>query len=91
MVFLITVIAIILIFIEAGGWSVAPELPQKAHPILGIIIFVCIIINVSTVAISLSLSLIFIEAGGWSVASELPQKVKLILYWVSSSLSESSM
>jgi O-antigen/teichoic acid export membrane protein len=48
MVFLVVVIAIILIFIEADGWSVAPDLPQRAHPILGIIIFICIIINVST-------------------------------------------
>ncbi|KAK7099857.1 putative ferric-chelate reductase 1 [Littorina saxatilis] len=45
MAFLITVIGVILIFVEADGWSQAPDLPQKAHPILGIIIFVCIIIN----------------------------------------------
>ncbi|XP_012934550.1 putative ferric-chelate reductase 1 [Aplysia californica] len=45
MVFIITIIAIILIFVEAGGYSEAPDLPQKAHPILGIIILVCIIIN----------------------------------------------
>lgn len=45
MVFLVTVIGIILIFIEADGWSIAPDLPQRAHPILGIIIFICIIIN----------------------------------------------
>lgn len=45
MAFLITVIGIILIFVEAGGWSQAPDLPQRAHPILGIIIFICIIIN----------------------------------------------
>ncbi|XP_076440456.1 putative ferric-chelate reductase 1 [Babylonia areolata] len=45
MVFLVTVIAIIIIFVEADGWSKAPDLPQRAHPILGIIIFVCIIIN----------------------------------------------
>lgn len=44
-VFLVTVIGIILIFVEADGWSKAPDLPQRAHPILGIIIFVCIIIN----------------------------------------------
>ncbi|CAG5120623.1 unnamed protein product, partial [Candidula unifasciata] len=43
--FIITIIAIILIFVEAGGYSQAPDLPQKAHPILGIIIFICIIIN----------------------------------------------
>ncbi|KAH9509737.1 hypothetical protein Btru_044379 [Bulinus truncatus] len=43
--FLIVIIAIILIFVEAGGYSEAPELPQRAHPILGIIILVCIIIN----------------------------------------------
>ncbi|XP_041360085.1 putative ferric-chelate reductase 1 [Gigantopelta aegis] len=43
--FLLVVIAFILIFIEAGGYSNAPDLPQKAHPILGIIIFVCILIN----------------------------------------------
>ncbi|KAI8787006.1 ferric-chelate reductase 1 [Biomphalaria glabrata] len=43
--FIIVIIAIILIFVEAGGYSEAPELPQKAHPILGIIILVCIIIN----------------------------------------------
>ncbi|KAK7495836.1 hypothetical protein BaRGS_00012826, partial [Batillaria attramentaria] len=43
--FLITVIGVILIFIEADGWSKAPDLPQRAHPILGIIIFICIIIN----------------------------------------------
>ncbi|XP_025109765.1 putative ferric-chelate reductase 1 [Pomacea canaliculata] len=43
--FIITIIGIILIFVEAGGWSVAPDLPQRAHPILGIIILVCIIIN----------------------------------------------
>uniref|UniRef100_A0A0B7BD10 Cytochrome b561 domain-containing protein n=1 Tax=Arion vulgaris TaxID=1028688 RepID=A0A0B7BD10_9EUPU len=43
--FIITIIAIILIFVEAGGYSQAPDLPQKAHPILGIIILICIIIN----------------------------------------------
>lgn len=43
--FIVTIIAIILIFVEAGGYSEAPDLPQKAHPILGIIILVCIIIN----------------------------------------------
>ncbi|KAL5016941.1 hypothetical protein ScPMuIL_006530 [Solemya velum] len=42
---LLVVIAFILIFIEAGGYSQAPELPQKAHPILGIIIFCCVVIN----------------------------------------------
>ncbi|BFZ00039.1 hypothetical protein BsWGS_03078 [Bradybaena similaris] len=43
--FIITIIAIIIIFVEAGGYSQAPDLPQKAHPILGIIILICIIIN----------------------------------------------
>ncbi|XP_059177602.1 putative ferric-chelate reductase 1 homolog isoform X2 [Physella acuta] len=43
--FIITVIGIILIFVEADGYSEAPDLPQRAHPILGIIIFICIIIN----------------------------------------------
>ncbi|WAR23065.1 FRRS1-like protein [Mya arenaria] len=36
-VVILVVIAVILIFIEAGGWSEFPELPAKAHPILGII------------------------------------------------------
>ncbi|XP_071119477.1 putative ferric-chelate reductase 1 [Haliotis cracherodii] len=43
--FLVVIIAIILIFVEAGGWSLTPDLPQRAHPILGIIIFICILIN----------------------------------------------
>ncbi|XP_064604211.1 putative ferric-chelate reductase 1 [Liolophura sinensis] len=43
--FIAVIIAFILIFIEAGGYSQAPDLPQKAHPILGIIIFVCVVIN----------------------------------------------
>ncbi|ESP03638.1 hypothetical protein LOTGIDRAFT_237623 [Lottia gigantea] len=45
MCFLLTFIGFILIFVEAGGYSEFPELPAKAHPILGIIMFVCILIN----------------------------------------------
>ncbi|XP_052775405.1 putative ferric-chelate reductase 1 [Mya arenaria] len=43
-VVILVVIAVILIFIEAGGWSEFPELPAKAHPILGIIVFICILV-----------------------------------------------
>ncbi|XP_050400921.1 ferric-chelate reductase 1 [Patella vulgata] len=45
MCFLLTVIGFILIFIEADGYSEFPDLPQRAHPILGIIIFICVLIN----------------------------------------------
>lgn len=43
-VVLLVIIAFILIFFEVGGYSKLPELPLKAHPILGIIIFVCTIL-----------------------------------------------
>ncbi|KAH3696358.1 hypothetical protein DPMN_083822, partial [Dreissena polymorpha] len=43
-VVILVIISVILIFIEAGGWSYFHELPQKAHPILGIIVFICIIV-----------------------------------------------
>ncbi|XP_060073504.1 putative ferric-chelate reductase 1 homolog [Ylistrum balloti] len=41
---LLVIIAIILIFVEVDGYSKADYLPYKAHPILGIIIFVCVIL-----------------------------------------------
>lgn len=44
LMFIFSIIGIILIFIEAGGYTKAPDLPLKAHPILGIIILICIII-----------------------------------------------
>ncbi|GFO18088.1 ferric-chelate reductase 1 [Plakobranchus ocellatus] len=44
LMFILSIIGIIIIFIEADGYSEAPDLPQRAHPILGIIILVCIII-----------------------------------------------
>lgn len=43
-VVLLVVISVILIFIEADGYSNIPELPGRAHPILGIIIFCCILL-----------------------------------------------
>lgn len=43
-VILLVLIAFILILIEAWGYSKIPELPGKAHPILGIIIFCCLVI-----------------------------------------------
>ncbi|KAK3777706.1 hypothetical protein RRG08_021816 [Elysia crispata] len=44
LMFIFSIIGIILIFIEAGGYTKAPHLPLKAHPILGIIILICILI-----------------------------------------------
>lgn len=43
-VVLLVVVGVILIFLEASGWSEFPELPLKAHPILGIIVFICVLI-----------------------------------------------
>lgn len=42
--FIITIISIIIIYVETGGYSEAPDLPLKAHPILGFIILACILI-----------------------------------------------
>ncbi|XP_045158667.2 putative ferric-chelate reductase 1 homolog [Mercenaria mercenaria] len=43
-VVLLVLIGVILIFVEAGGWSKFPDLPQKAHPILGIIVFISVLV-----------------------------------------------
>lgn len=43
-VILLVLISVIIIFVEVQGWSRFPDLPQKAHPILGIIVFICILI-----------------------------------------------
>lgn len=43
-VVLLVVIAVIVIFVEADGYSKMPDLPGKAHPILGIIIFCCVLL-----------------------------------------------
>jgi small-conductance mechanosensitive channel len=43
-VVILTIIGVIIIFVEVGGYSDVDELPGKAHPILGIIIFICILI-----------------------------------------------
>lgn len=45
MLVLLVVIAFIIIFVEVGGYSRADYLPYEAHPILGIIIFCCILLN----------------------------------------------
>lgn len=45
MLVLLVVIAFIIIFVEVGGYSKADYLPYEAHPILGIIIFCCILLN----------------------------------------------
>lgn len=44
---LFTIVAIILIFVHANGWAYYEQLPQRAHPILGMIVFVLAIIHVS--------------------------------------------
>ncbi|KAL3869161.1 hypothetical protein ACJMK2_041872 [Sinanodonta woodiana] len=44
MVVLLVIISIICIFVEVGGYSQFPELPQKAHPILGLIVFCCVLL-----------------------------------------------
>lgn len=43
-VVLLVLVSIILIFVEVGGWADLPKLPLKAHPILGIIVFICVMI-----------------------------------------------
>ncbi|KAL4236801.1 DOMON domain-containing protein frrs1L [Mactra antiquata] len=42
-VILLVLVGVILIFAEVGGWAQLPELSLKAHPILGIIVFICVI------------------------------------------------
>lgn len=43
--FIFVLIAFILIFVEAGGYSKVDYFPLDAHPVMGIIIFCCVIIN----------------------------------------------
>lgn len=50
-VVLLVFVGFILVLVEGKGWSNIPDLPSKAHPILGIISVVCVVICVPIIAL----------------------------------------